>query len=37
MFVQQEYNLLERNSDVEVVPTALAEGVAFVPYGALKG
>jgi len=35
--LQQEYNLLERNSDIEVIPTCRTEGVAIVPYGPLKG
>jgi len=35
--LEQHYNLLERHSEIEVIPTCLAEGVALIPYGALKG
>jgi len=35
--LQQEYNLLERNSDIEVIPTCRSEGVSLVPYSPLKG
>ena len=34
---QQEYNLLERNSDIEVTPTVKSEGLSIVPYSPLKG
>jgi len=35
--LQQQYNLLERNSEIEVIPTCKSEGVALVPYSPLKG
>jgi len=35
--LQQEYNLMERNSEIEVIPTCKSEGVALVPYSPLKG
>jgi aryl-alcohol dehydrogenase-like predicted oxidoreductase len=35
--VQQEYNLLEQNCDIEVVPVCKSEGVTLIPYTALKG
>jgi len=35
--LQQEYNLMERNSDIEVIPTCRSEGVSLVPYSPLKG
>jgi len=35
--LEQEYNLLQRNSDIEVVPTCKTEGVSLVTYGPLKG
>lgn len=34
--LQQEYNLLERSSDIEVVPTCRSEGVGLLPYSPLK-
>jgi len=35
--LQQEYNLLERNSEIEIIPTCKSEGVSLVPYSPLKG
>jgi aryl-alcohol dehydrogenase-like predicted oxidoreductase len=35
--LQQEYNLLERHSEIEVIPTCKTEGVSLVPYSPLKG
>jgi len=35
--LQQEYNLLERHNEIEVVPTCRTAGVALIPYGSLKG
>jgi len=35
--IQEEYNLLERHAEQEVIPTCLTEGVAVIPYCALKG
>lgn len=35
--LQQQYNLLERWSELEVMPVCRNEGVAFLPWGPLKG
>jgi aryl-alcohol dehydrogenase-like predicted oxidoreductase len=35
--LQQGYNLLERHSEVEVIPTCKSEGIGLVPYSTLKG
>jgi len=35
--LQPEYNLLERNIELEVVPVCKSEGISAVPYGPLKG
>jgi aryl-alcohol dehydrogenase-like predicted oxidoreductase len=35
--LQQEYNLLERHCDMEVIPTCKSEGVSLIPYSPLKG
>jgi len=35
--LQQEYNLLERTSEIEIIPTVKSEGWALVPYSPLKG
>jgi aryl-alcohol dehydrogenase-like predicted oxidoreductase len=37
VILQQEYNLLERNSEIEVIPTLKSEGVSLIPYSPLKG
>jgi len=35
--LQQEYNLMERNNEIEVIPTCKREGVSLIPYSPLKG
>jgi len=35
--LQEEYNLLERHAELEVLPTCLTEQVGVIPYCALKG
>jgi len=35
--LQPEYNLLERNIEIEVVPVCKSEGVSVIPYSPLKG
>jgi len=35
--LQQEYNLLERYNELEVIPTCKSEGIGLVPYSPLVG
>jgi len=37
LIVQQEYNLLERQADLDILPICAEEGIGFQPYSALKG